>query len=139
MPSGLFTSCATPAAKVPAAASRSVLQQLVEHLAPLGHVVQDHLHELHLTERDQRRVDVEVTPGLRPIANLVGALAYDLLHMTQDMRNILGRSKLGQPAAHQRLVRVVRSDPIHRFRRGVGALHDPGVAARFRTSGRARG
>ena len=57
--SGLFTSCATPAAKVPAAASRSALSSVVEHLVPLGNVVQDHLDEALVAVGDQRGIHVE--------------------------------------------------------------------------------
>ena len=36
-----------------------------------------------------------------------------------------------RPAAHQRLVLVVRNDPVHRFGGVVGALHDPGMRLDF--------
>ena len=58
---GLLTSCATPLAKVPAAARRSALSSESSISWRWRDVVQDHLQELTLAGGDERGIDVEIT------------------------------------------------------------------------------
>ena len=89
------------------------LEQFVEHLAPLGHVMQDHLQELHLAERDQRRIDVEVTPA--PPANRES-----------------GRSRRAAPSRHDfRICGISSGGPSSVSRRPTSGLSSWSGASRY--------
>src|SRR5581483_4918964 len=102
------------------------LEQRVEHLAPLGHVVKDHLDELFVAVGDERAVHVEKE---RPDWHVGRVFVAEIDHLLQRLAHIVAQllgHEVGDGPPHDYQVLLAREQLMELFGGRVRPQHLPG-------------